>query len=97
MTTITIDRNDLGNKVAYDGCHKLYVLANELQTKEVESYGYEIHPIEELPTLWAEACFLRFVHPWNLSYDILPQGRDCDKLVFTNFGTEDVIFEGDDA
>ena len=97
MNTLTIDRNDLGDFVAYDGCHKFYVLADHAEYDEVKSYGYTIYNIAQLPALWETACFLRFINPWDLKTDIVPQDRECDTLVFTNFGKADIVYHGEDA
>lgn len=68
-------------KVAYDGCHKLYVVRNN--EKEMKGYGYEIHPIEEIAGLYANSCPLRFIE----------YSDDCERIV-PQF-TKEVVFESD--
>jgi hypothetical protein len=59
--------------IAWDGCHKIYVLMDDLQMALMESYGYErlvwIARLDGGPTeaqemlrdWWDESCGLRFI------------------------------------
>lgn len=71
--------------VAFDGCHKFYLIASESHRTEIEGYGYgadDIHPVSELPRLWEGACFLRFIHWADLSDpDVVPQGREHEPVI----------------
>lgn len=46
---------------AYDGCHKIYLCANEEAEAKMEGYGYQILPITQLPAAWRGSCSLRFI------------------------------------
>ncbi len=55
--------------IAWDGCHKIYVLMDDEQMKQMASYGYDpLLPVEEpdreLKTLkewYDDSCGLRFI------------------------------------
>jgi hypothetical protein len=64
------------DSIAWDGCHKIYVLMDEGQTEEMRSYGYGEDDGEDglclvgdqpesaflrLRRWWDESCGLRFV------------------------------------
>ena len=51
---------------AYDGCHKIYVLANEAEEKEADDCGYQIHPMPEIKDTYDGSCSLKFISFWNL-------------------------------
>jgi len=97
--TITIHRRGLPDFIAWDGCHKLYTLATQKDIDEAKGYGYDIIITAQLPSLWAVACGLRFIQMFGGTFeDIVPQGRECEKLTFTGFGRgNNLIFEGLDA
>ena len=42
----------IGDKFAYDGCHKIYIIENEEDVKECKELGYEIYPISEIKEKW---------------------------------------------
>lgn len=44
------------SKVAYDGCHKIYICEDEKEVKEAIEIGYEIHEISELEKLYNASC-----------------------------------------
>ena len=55
------------SKVAYDGCHKIYICEDEEDVKEATEIGYEIHEISELEKLYNISCQLVFISNWKLS------------------------------
>lgn len=62
--------------IAWDGCHKLYVLTTQDQKAEAFGYGYKIEPEVALSQLWDESCPLRFLDFWdveNIKHPIIPQ------------------------
>lgn len=65
---------------AFEGCHKIYLLADEAQVDEARACGYGIFPVAELEDVYASSCSLRFISRWAL-----------DKSYVEQF-TEDVIF-----
>ena len=48
------------NKIAYDGCHKIYICEDDEDLKEATEIGYQIHNIDELETLFNQSCSLIF-------------------------------------
>ena len=56
----------IGNKFAYDGCHKIYVIESAQDEKEALHYGYKIYPIERLENIYIMSCPLRFIVNWKL-------------------------------
>ena len=66
--------------VAYDGCHKLYLITTPDESREAIEYGYEIHPVTNLPKLWDESCSLRFLQFWdveNIKAHLIKQFEDA--------------------
>lgn len=57
----------VGERFAYDGCHKIYVVENDEEAMEAASYGYELLPLRKLQGIWDISCELRFISPWNLN------------------------------
>ena len=68
-------------KVAYDGCHKIYICKDEADIKEATEIGYKIHEISELENLYNSSCPLVFISDWKLLDDYIPQ---CAKVEFAN-------------
>ena len=58
--------------IAWDGCHKIYVLMDDNQMKEMQRIGYEpliyskdrtsTRMFDILQDWWAESCELRFIN-----------------------------------
>lgn len=67
----------VGEQIAYDGCHKIYVVANDEEAQKATSYGYGLMPISELPYIWSISCGLRFISPWNLNGYYVKQGEEA--------------------
>lgn len=40
------------HKIAFDGCHKIYICENDEDLAEAKEYGYKIHELDELKTLF---------------------------------------------
>lgn len=72
----------IGNRFAYDGCHKIYVIENQEDEQKSRECGYEILDISQLIKTYKDSCELRFIRNWKL-----------DKLYAAQF--EDVTFEAD--
>ena len=47
--------------VAFDGCHKIYLIQSEDERCMMLDYGYEIHPLDKLQEIWDKSCPLRFI------------------------------------
>ena len=78
--------------IAWDTCHKIYVLMDEAQMELMEEYGYDPllrvddpdEALEILQTWWDESCGLRFISTVETRPD-------------PNSGFHDVIRQGDDT
>ena len=63
---------EMAKGIAFDGCHKIYVLMDDQQVAEMKGYGYDLlftssdlTPAEMLGTIqtwWNASCGLRFVN-----------------------------------
>ena len=65
------------NKIAYDGCHKIYICEDDEDLKEAKEYGYQIHELDELKTLFEKSCPLKFIYNWSLTEYYVGQGEDA--------------------
>jgi hypothetical protein len=87
--------------IAFDGCHKIYVLMDTAQVEKMRSYGYgdddgsflvtadEVRKVEMLDILkdwYAGSCSLKFIH----GVSSVPEGTD------PNEGFTDLIEQGAD-
>lgn len=63
------------NKIAFDGCHKIYICENDEDLKEAKEYGYQIHELYELKTLFEKSCPLKFIYNWSLTEYYVGQGE----------------------
>ena len=66
------------SKVAYDGCHKIYICEDEEDVKEAIEIGYEIHEISELEKLYKGSCSLVFISDWKLLDYYIPQFTEVE-------------------
>ena len=55
--------------ITWDGCHKIYILADDESVENSESWGYVVTPVENTLTAldklyeWFDhSCCLRFIH-----------------------------------
>ncbi|MBT1167273.1 hypothetical protein [Bifidobacterium simiarum] len=74
---ITINhRHSPATELAWDGCHKIYLLDNG--DREADTYlldAYRIRPIRDLETVWNHSCPLRFISSWDLTVRYAEQGE----------------------
>ena len=70
----------IGDKFAYDGWHKIYVIEDEKDRKDAEEYDYQIFDLKDIQNVYKNSCELKFISNWKL-----------DKRYVNQF--EDVIFE----
>ena len=68
----------IGETVAYDGCHKLYVCEDETDIREAEGIGYTVYPISELEELYSNSCDLKFINNWKLTKTYCGQFEECE-------------------
>ena len=52
--------------VAFDDCHKIYLLESENDLKEAQDKKWTILPIDEIEQVYNDACPLKFINTWNL-------------------------------
>lgn len=58
----------VGNKFAYDGCHKIYIIEDNEDIEKAKSYGYnenDIFDIKEIENIYNNSCSLRFIENWK--------------------------------
>lgn len=68
------DKETTAKQFAYDGCHKIYLLEDEIDKGEASDSGYEIQPIEQLEKTFLSSCGLQFISNWKLSENYICQG-----------------------
>ena len=68
-----------GRRFAYEGCHKIYIIENEEESKEAIDIGYNLYSIDELEDIFNKSCSLRFINSW-----------DCEKRYVKQF--EEAVF-----
>lgn len=56
-----------GDGVAYDECHKIYIIEDAKDREEAEKLAYRVFDMEALPNIWADSCPLRFIQNWKLN------------------------------
>jgi len=59
--------------VAYDGCHKIYLLLSKSDVKKAKSRDYKIHHITELNALYHGSCGLQFIYSWDIRIQFISQ------------------------
>lgn len=89
---------DLADSIAWDTCHKIYILMDKGQTEQMKSYGYEtlhtsaeMSPEEMRRTIqkwFEESCSLRFI-------SAVASGSEGDKFS-TIVGQFEIEFEEDE-
>lgn len=82
-----------GNKFAYDGCHKIYIIEDDEDLKKALKIGYDIYDIKEIEEKYNNSCYLKFINTWKLE-TVVPQFYE----EITNFDEEPkkVVFEYED-
>jgi hypothetical protein len=68
----------VGDKFAYDGCHKIYVIESIRDREEAKDSGYDIIPISELKKKYNKSCGLQFISNWSLSKSYVRQFEDAE-------------------
>ena len=65
------------HKIAFDGCHKIYICENDEDLAEAKECGYKIHELDELKTLFEKSCSLKFIYNWSLTKFYVEQFEDA--------------------
>lgn len=66
---------EMAHSIAWDECHKIYILMDEKQTEKMREYGYTpvlVNPDDSLETIldWYEdSCGLRFINAISTQAD----------------------------
>ena len=69
-----------GIGVAYDGCHKLYILEDLEDVKQAKKLGYTIYDdVVYVEDLYVTSCELRFISNWKLDKTYVKQ---FEKAIF---------------
>lgn len=69
----------IGNHFAYDGCHKIYVIEDDIDLQDATRKGYEILPISRISEIYKNSCPLKFIDNWKLNKVFVGQ---YEKAVF---------------
>ena len=74
---MTINGHKITEKqFAYEGCHKIYLIANDEQRDQALSLNYHILPIEDIEETFIGSCPLRFIDTWDFK-SIVAQGEEA--------------------
>lgn len=68
----------VGDSFAYDGCHKIYIIENEIDRVDAIDSGYDFLPIRMLKETFYNSCDLRFIYNWSLDKTYVGQFEDAD-------------------
>ena len=77
--------NTYSNTIAYDNCHKIYVIEDSDDFENAIELGYEIyeiHDVEDIEEIWYKSCPLRFIYNWKLTKTYVSQGNNNNKVLF---------------
>jgi len=69
----------IGEKFAYDGCHKIYILEDEKDAKEALEKKYQIYDLDDIEDTYNNSCDFRFISNWKLNKKYV---RQCEDAVF---------------
>ena len=71
-----------GIGIAYDGCHKIYIIEDKKDELEAYNDGYEFYMLELLEKIYNNSCPLRFISNWKLDKCYIAQGEE--NVIFEN-------------
>ena len=66
------------DEFAWDECHKIYLVTDQVSRNKLEGYGYEFFPINKLKDVWDDSCSLRFISDASLSQSYISQFEEED-------------------
>lgn len=67
----------VGINFAWDGNHRILILADEYEVKLARLYDYQIFPLSKLKRIWEISSPLRFIDSWNLTEYYVRFGEDA--------------------
>jgi len=82
----TVEINDTriwADEFAWDGCHKLYIVTDQESRDQLEGYGYDFFPINELKECWDSSCGLRFISDASLNCNYISQSHEGEVRITT--------------
>lgn len=87
---ITVDYEKLTEEgfyaVAYDGCHKIYLIKTDDEREQCEDFDYDVYELAILETIYRDSCPLKFINDWDLSQEpLVPQAVEENEVEFINF------------
>lgn len=68
--------------VAFDGCHKIYLLKTEDEKDQCEGLDYEVYKLSSLKDIYEDSCPLRFIQDWDTSETPLVRQGQKAKFVW---------------
>ena len=72
-------KNIEGLAVAWDECHKIYIIKRQDEIWEALNNNYVIYPMEALTDLYEQSCPLKFVSSWDLKKRYIEQGEKPER------------------
>ena len=88
------------DRIAWDGCHKIYLITTQDQAAEAFSYGYHLLDVSEIWRVYEESCPLRFIDFWdveNIKHPVIPQCEDGEIEIDGNASTITITVNDPDA
>ncbi len=70
--------------LAWDGCHKIYLLGDAERQHDAIATGYDIYPASEIREIILSSCGLLFISDWGLADGVWEHEWNIDQF------TEDV-------
>ncbi len=62
---------------AFNGCHKIYIVANRAERTAALQMGYKVYGLNKLQNVWNNTCPMRFISQWDLSDYYVKQGEQA--------------------
>ena len=66
--------------VAYDECHKIYLIEDAEDREQAIKANYVLYPINYIKEIWENSCSLRFISNWKLTKSFVAQ---FEEAIFT--------------
>lgn len=88
------------DRIAWDGCHKIYLITSQDQAAEAFSYGYDLLDVSEIKRVYEESCPLRFIDFWdveNIHHPVIPQCQDGEIEINSVRSTVTITVDDPDA
>lgn len=88
------------DRIAWDGCHKIYLITTQDQAAEAFGYGYHLLDVSEIWRVYEESCPLRFIDFWdveNIKHPVIPQCEDGEIEIDGNASTITITVNDPDA